>query len=118
MSNLTKDRLDPEPGRTSHACGIRLSQNTKNNAPHAFVNKNARVFPLAREAQANPSGEHRPLACWLRLPAETDFSAEDRGHGYTDYNGWMFVMVRICSSRTLRLSRAHDSHTHVSPSPL
>ncbi len=52
------------------ACGIRLSQNTENNAPRAFVNKNAPVFAFSRKAQANPSGERGPLACWFRLPPE------------------------------------------------
>ena len=42
--NLTKDRLDPEPGRTSRACGIRLSQNKENNALYTAVNRNARIF--------------------------------------------------------------------------
>ena len=56
---LTKDRLDPEPGRTSHACGIRLSQNKENNARRAFVNKNARVFAPSREALATLLGSSR-----------------------------------------------------------
>jgi len=73
----------PEPGRTSRACGIRLSQNKQNTALQASVNKNARIF--AR------SGSLQPIwgavaAIWLespavalrlsqRLPAETDCSA-------------------------------------------
>src|SRR5438067_2020867 len=36
--------LDSEPGRTSRACGIRLSQNKQNTALQASVNKNARIF--------------------------------------------------------------------------
>jgi hypothetical protein len=63
---LTKDRLDPEPGRTSRACGIRLSQNKENNALHAFVNKNARIFAL-------DSGERTAPRVLVSLPTETNF---------------------------------------------
>jgi hypothetical protein len=63
---LTKDRLDPEPRRTSRACGIRLSQNKEDNALHAFVNKNARIFAL-------DSGERTASRVLVSLPTETIF---------------------------------------------
>jgi hypothetical protein len=58
-SNLSKDRLDPEPGRTSRACGIRLSQNMQNNALHASVNKNARIFAPILGSRSTRLGSSR-----------------------------------------------------------
>ena len=81
QSNLTKDRLDPEPGRTPPCIRlVRLSQNTQNNVTLSSRQQEIRKFLLR-------SGEHRPPACWFRLPAETDF-LQDIGDGITDYHRW------------------------------
>ena len=98
---LTKDRLDPEPGRTSRACGIRLSQSKQPNRVRQFVNKKPWGF-LRRSRRSTQA-----LARWFRCLGETNLSST--------INSQPSV---VCSSRTLRLSQPHDSHMPVSPSPL
>src|SRR6266436_1462891 len=63
--DLTKDRLDPEPRRTSRACGIRLSQDHQNNALRVSVNKNLNFLSVP--------GSGGALACWFRCLADTNF---------------------------------------------
>src|SRR5436190_21185507 len=47
-----KTRLDPEPGRTSRACGIRLSRDQQDNGVQSFVNKKVANFCSGCGAQA------------------------------------------------------------------
>jgi hypothetical protein len=108
-TNLTKDRLDPEPGRTPRACGIRLSQDRQLNRLRYFVNKNRKFLLLF-------SWDHRPLACWFRLPTETHFwlilPSDMKGWSPVNFIGQIFL------PRISGWSQADDSRMRVSPCPL